>query len=128
MPMCSDGILDMFPKKDWDYQKYSDECFAKYSVRPRDNMAITNYGGKFLIGVSNIVFSNGLLDPWSGGGVLGTENGKIKIILIPNGAHHIDLRASNPADPSSVIGVRTIHKNSIRDWIREYWQNINWKH
>ena len=47
MPMCSntDAYFDMFPKVEWDLNKYSDKCFKKYGVRPRPNAAIRNYGG-----------------------------------------------------------------------------------
>lgn len=75
----------------------------------------------FFRGASNIVFSNGLLDPWSGGGVLRNNNDKVKIMIIPEGAHHLDLRSSNNADPASVIDARMFELNSIKYWIREYW-------
>ncbi|KFB48883.1 AGAP000994-PA-like protein [Anopheles sinensis] len=121
MPMCSDGVHDMFPPKAWNLQEYSDKCFKKYGVRPRPHNALVNYGGEFLeSSITNIVFSNGLLDPWSGGGVLRSTNAKIKIVLIPEGAHHIDLRASNPNDPETVTRARATHTQSIREWIDEY--------
>lgn len=121
---------------------------------------------------SNIVFSNGDLDPWKGGGVLtnNTQNPNYVAIIIPHvrtptvtpvptsvrratppmpspplhapppldhtrhcltltliamltiaaatqGAHHLDLRASNPADPVSVIEARNVHRHHIRQWI-----------
>ncbi|XP_037030345.1 lysosomal Pro-X carboxypeptidase isoform X2 [Bradysia coprophila] len=121
MPMCSNGKTDMFPKKDWNLDTFSEECFKKFGVKPRPKQAITNYGGVHLEGASNIIFSNGLLDPWSGGGVLRNYNDKIKIMIIPEGAHHLDLRSSNPADPASVIEARMFEFQYIRDWIRAYW-------
>lgn len=121
MPMCSEGSgKDMFPKKPWDEKKYSDECFKKFGVRPKKNVAQTIYGGQFLDGASNIVFSNGLMDPWSGGGVLRSNNNNIKIVLIPEGAHHIDLRAEDPNDYGSVRGARMVHLQNIQLWIKQY--------
>lgn len=121
--MCS-GVVkdryDMFPEIKWDLAKYSDECFKKFGVRPRENAALTTYGGYELSSASNIVFSNGLLDPWSGGGVLRTTNDKIQIIIIPEGAHHLDLRASNKDDPESVIVARKHELTAIRQWIQNY--------
>ena len=62
--------------------------------------------------------SNGLRDPWSSGGV--TKNiGDLVTVLIPEGAHHLDLRASNPLDPKSVIDARNTHKDNIRKWINQ---------
>ncbi|XP_055622821.1 lysosomal Pro-X carboxypeptidase [Toxorhynchites rutilus septentrionalis] len=128
MPMCAQGgTRDMFPKQAWDGKKYSEDCFKKYGVRPRPRSALTMYGGQFLDGVSNIVFSNGLLDPWSGGGVLRSSNSNIKIVLIPEGAHHIDLRASNPNDPGSVIAARQIHSQNIQLWIKQYRKAKNFR-
>jgi hypothetical protein len=45
------------------------------------------WGGKRLEAASNIVFSNGLLDPWSGGGVLAniSEARDLVAVIIPEG-------------------------------------------
>jgi hypothetical protein len=42
-------------------------CQAKYGITPRANWIATEF--EAFKGASNIVFSNGLLDPWSSGGV-----------------------------------------------------------
>ena len=74
-------------------------------LTPRPALANTLYGGRSLEAASNIVFSNGLLDPWSSGGVLKPVGGTAALI-IPEGAHHLDLRAANPKDPVSVVDAR----------------------
>lgn len=66
---------------------------------------------------SNIVFSNGLLDPWSGGGVLRSPNSDVKIIIMTDTAHHLDLRSSNAKDPYTVIEARNMEKQAIRQWL-----------
>ena len=68
------------------------------------------------------VVSNGGLDPWSGGGVLKDLSPSLVSILIPEGAHHLDLRASNPNDPPSVTSAREREKSIIKQWIAEYQQ------
>lgn len=121
MPMCALGDgKDMFPKQPWDEKKFSDDCFKKFGVRPRSNTPRIIYGGEYLDGASNIVFSNGLLDPWSGGGVLRTNNNNVKVVLIPEGAHHIDLRESNKSDPGSVRSARQVHLANIQAWIKQF--------
>lgn len=65
--------------------------------------------------------SNGLLDPWSSGGV--TEKDappSVVVVDIPESAHHLDLRAAHPKDPPSVAKARKLYVNIFRRWIRNY--------
>ena len=56
MPLCTDGVQDMFEPQAWDFQAFSDECQALFGVRPRASWAETLYGGKELSAHSNIIF------------------------------------------------------------------------
>lgn len=124
MPMCSDGTNDMFENIPWNFNKYSDKCFKKWGVRPKSQLAISEYGGKNIYAASNIVFSNGLLDPWSAGGVLHNISRSVLAVLIPEGAHHLDLRGANKYDPVSVVRARRFHKQMILTWIRDYYSSL----
>lgn len=64
------------------------------------------------------------MDPWSGGGVLRAPNDKIVIVIIPDTAHHLDLRKSHPKDPPSVIYAREKEKQTIHKWIEH--DNLVW--
>ncbi|KAL4448337.1 hypothetical protein ABPG75_005556 [Micractinium tetrahymenae] len=96
-------------------------CKATWGVTPRPLWATIQWGGRRLEGCSNIVWSNGLLDPWSGGGVLQNITGAkdLVAVIIPEGAHHLDLMFSNPADPPSVCEARAVEEHYIAKWIRE---------
>ncbi|GBP76879.1 Dipeptidyl peptidase 2 [Eumeta japonica] len=72
--------------------------------------------------LQNTDLNNGLLDPWTGGGILSNINDDVKAIIIKKSAHHLDLMASNPNDPRSVVVARDIHKNNIRNWITNFAQ------
>lgn len=122
MPMCSYLNETMIRDKPWDFKEYSDKCYNKYKIRPKLNEITMRYGDKKL-DASNIIFSNGLLDPWSGGGVLQAGYADIHVIIIPEGAHHIDLRAANKDDPSSVQQARKQEKDIIAQWIKEFYDN-----
>ena len=68
---------------------------------------------------SNIVFSNGDLDPWIGGGVVESISDSLIAVVIAQGAHHLDLRSPNDDDPESVVKARRLHLKLMRKWIRE---------
>ena len=40
-------------------------------------------------------------------------------LIIPEGAHHLDLRGSDPNDPVSVLQARKIERQHIQKWINE---------
>ncbi|XP_026851491.2 lysosomal Pro-X carboxypeptidase isoform X1 [Electrophorus electricus] len=119
MPMCTDGIQDMFEPQSWSLQAFSDECYGLFGVRPREHWASMAYGGKKINSHSNIIFSNGDLDPWKSGGVTKSLSDSLVAIVIPDGAHHLDLRYSNEHDPQSVIQARALELQHIKQWIKQ---------
>uniref|UniRef100_A0A6Q2WZW4 Lysosomal Pro-X carboxypeptidase n=1 Tax=Esox lucius TaxID=8010 RepID=A0A6Q2WZW4_ESOLU len=119
MPMCTDGVQDMFEPQEWNFQAFSDECHALFGVRPRADWAGIFYGGLDIASHSNIVFSNGGLDPWSGGGVTRNISDSMVAIVIPDGAHHLDLRYNNEYDPHSVLSARAQEVEYFKLWIRQ---------
>lgn len=46
--------------------------------------------------------------------------GSIEIHVNLLGAHHLDIRATNPLDPPSVVECRTKQKAAITRWIEEW--------
>ena len=40
-------------------------------------------------------------------------------VIVPEGAHHLDLRESNPADPEGVIEARKMEVAYITQWLNE---------
>ncbi|KAG9265025.1 lysosomal Pro-X carboxypeptidase [Astyanax mexicanus] len=121
MPMCTDGIQDMFEPQPWNFQAFSDECYDLFGVRPREHWAGTVYGGKNIGSHSNIIFSNGRLDPWMSGGVtrLCGVSDSLVAIVIPDGAHHLDLRYNNEYDPETVIRARAVEVQYFKKWIKQ---------
>jgi len=120
MPMCYDGTNDMFEAAPWDLAMYTKQCQDTWgeAAMPQPDLANSLYGGRNLESATNIIFTNGLLDPWSSGGVLKSTEGGVVAIIIPEGAHHLDLRGSNPADPVSVIQARKQERAYIGKWIK----------
>lgn len=119
MPMCTDGVNDMFEPQKWDFDVLSEECFRLWGVRPRPSWVLSMYGGKNISSHSNIIFSNGGLDPWSAGGVTQNISDSLVAIMIPDGAHHLDLRSRNPHDPKSVQQARLLEVHYMKQWIEK---------
>lgn len=120
MPLCADGKDDMFYPFEWDFAAYSAGCKKWWGVTPKEFWAELQYGGKKISSHSNIVFSNGNLDPWSGGGVTRSISDSLIAIMIEGGAHHLDLRHKNKDDPQSVIDARNLEKKYMKEWITEW--------
>ncbi|GJP37193.1 hypothetical protein CLOM_g21628 [Closterium sp. NIES-68] len=125
MPMSSNASNSLFEPFDWNQTAFEEMCLKQYGVAPRPTWAMTQFGGRSIRSAlrhfgSNIVFSQGDLDPWSGGGVLEDISDTIVSLSIPDGAHHLDLRASTPDDPPSVRKQRKEEKKHIKRWIKQY--------
>ncbi|XP_065059079.1 lysosomal Pro-X carboxypeptidase-like [Rhopilema esculentum] len=119
MPLCTGGEHNIFPDWQWNFDAYAKQCYSQWGVTTRAYWVESEYGGKNLKAASNIVFSNGNLDPWSGLGVLEKPSPSVVTVMIDQGAHHLDLRRRNPNDPESVIKAREIEKANIKLWIAQ---------
>ncbi|KAL4433249.1 hypothetical protein ABPG77_003297 [Micractinium sp. CCAP 211/92] len=71
----------------------------------------------FQAGASNILFSNGLLDPWSSGGFLGNLSDSLPSLVIHAAGHHVDLYWPDPADPPSYAAVRAQERQILAGWV-----------
>lgn len=127
MPVCSDGKIDMFEKNPWNFTLYSQNCKQQYGVGAERQKALIEFGGDHIKAASNIIFSNGLRDPWSAGGVLETLSSTLPAIKIPGACHHEDLRFSGPNDPQVLKDARKQELGIIRGWLAAYYQQ-NRKH
>ena len=120
MPFAKDGKADMFWEESWDPEAASAACRSQWGVEPRRFWAQQEWGGRDITSASNIVFSNGLLDPWHGGGVLHDLSPTLVALIIPEGAHHLDLMFSNENDPPSVVEVRKQERAWMQRWVKEH--------
>lgn len=69
---------------------------------------------------SNIVFSNGLLDPWSAAGVIDNISSSVVSVLLKYGGHHLDLFFPDENDPPCAIEARKIEQENVVKWVSEY--------
>jgi len=124
-PISSNGTSDMFPPAYFNLTETMETCNRAFGVQSRPYWITTTYGGRLtpnkgnnIIG-SNIVFSNGMLDPWGSGGVLNTITNEKDMIAVymSESAHHLDMRLPNSADPESVQNGRQIEIEYIQEWV-----------
>ncbi|KAK7095230.1 hypothetical protein V1264_006666 [Littorina saxatilis] len=117
LPSGSNGQTDMFPVLPFTPEIRRDYCMKRWGVVPRDEWSGIQFFGTNIKDASNIIFSNGDLDPWRGGGVTSSASNSLVAIVVTGGAHHLDLRASNKLDPPGVIAAREAERFHIRLWV-----------
>ncbi|CAM9481871.1 unnamed protein product, partial [Ectocarpus fasciculatus] len=111
-------------------QSALDPCNEIWQVAPDTKAFKLRYGGYDLgdgkTEITNIIWSNGLLDPWSGGGFLpqyAPEDAAARgmyYFIIQKGAHHLDLRGPHPEDPLEVTLVRKREEDIMWGWVQEF--------
>ncbi|XP_037527045.1 lysosomal Pro-X carboxypeptidase [Rhipicephalus sanguineus] len=116
---CGNGVTDMFFPYTWNATAELERCKKQFGITPDFYRTIMLYGGDRFDTASNIIFSNGELDPWSALGVVEPLSNDVVVLNIPGAAHHVDLRFSRSSDSPEVVRARQIEKTYIRRWIAE---------
>lgn len=98
----------------WNLTRFAAFCQESYHVTPRPTFAPLWYSEFQQPTGSNIIWTNGKLDPWHAGSIFLNDTAlNITSLLMDGAAHHLDLRADNPADPPSVVSARAFVTSSL---------------
>lgn len=119
------GDRDMFwDQGAFDMGRVEEYCVATWGVKPDRLWAATYFGGAGMAAAaSNIVFTNGQYDPWSTGGVMRSQpRSSVVALLIPQGAHHVDLMFGTEYDPPSFLGARALQRAYLWRWMEEAYE------
>lgn len=115
----SNNVTDMFPPISFGTDQRDEYCNRTWGVNTRSGWSAVHFWGKNIHSASNIIFSNGLVDPWRRGGPNNNISNTLISIMIENAAHHLDLRANDSSDPSSVRKARNMEIDIIGKWIND---------
>ncbi|XP_054816811.1 uncharacterized protein LOC129316416 isoform X2 [Prosopis cineraria] len=133
---CSEMVIPigrgndtMFPPSPFNLKSYVRDCKKAYDVAPRPHWVTTYYGGHHIKLVlqrfgSNIIFSNGLRDPYSSGGVLDNISDSIVAVHTVNGSHCLDILRAMPSDPKWLVNQREEEVQIIEGWITQYYADL----
>jgi len=112
-------------------------CKQLFQTTPNDAALTKEFGGYSIAdnaqGVTNLIWSNGGMDPWHGGGfypngmlpnastplLTSDDLRSVHYIWIRRGAHHGDLRGPSKNDPKELTDARTQEEAIIWGWIQE---------
>nr|CAD1824712.1 unnamed protein product [Ananas comosus var. bracteatus] len=134
---CSELLLavggvsnsSMFPPSPYNFTDQVADCQeSNEGIPPKPHWITTEFGGFDIKRTlkrfgSNIIFFNGLRDPWSGGGVLESLSESLIAIAAHKGAHHVDLRFSTNEDPKWLTEIREKEVQIIKNWLTEYYRD-----
>ncbi|KAL1831927.1 hypothetical protein ACET3Z_001578 [Daucus carota] len=126
IPVGSGANDTMFEPWPFDIKNLSRTCKAAFGVTPRPHWITTEFGGhdiKTVLGkfASNIIFSNGLRDPYSAGGVLQDISDSLLAVYTEEGAHTLDISTpSAPSDPDWLVFQRKRELEILEGWLAEY--------
>lgn len=131
MILLTDGNTEesIFPASNYSYNDRLQFCKYRFDIEPRPTWVPTEFGGRHIYRDlkrfgSNIIFFNGLRDPWSGGGVLKDISKSVVAIVAKKGAHHVDLRFSTNEDPKWLKDLRKREVHIISQWISQYYHTL----
>ncbi|KAK3043617.1 hypothetical protein RJ639_001679, partial [Escallonia herrerae] len=130
MPIGRGSNDTMFPSAPFSLNDFTNSCMSKYGVPPRPRWVTTYYGSHDIKLVlqrfaSNIIFSNGLRDPYSSGGVLEKISDSVLPIYTVNGSHCLDILTSSQGDPQWLVMQRQVEIEIIRGWFAKYYADLH---
>ncbi|KAJ4841787.1 hypothetical protein Tsubulata_010534 [Turnera subulata] len=133
---CSELVMpigherdSMFQPEPFNLADFVKGCKRLYGILPKPHWITTYYGGhdiKLILHrfASNIIFSNGLRDPYSSGGVLENISDSLIALSTVNGSHCLDIQAAKPSDPYWLVQQRKTEVQIIEGWISKYYTDL----
>lgn len=114
----------MFPPRPWTMEWLNRHCDSRFGVTPDPYRLVRTWRFDDLRDGANatkILFTNGLNDGWSVGGIMSNLSDSLLAINFENGAHHSDLSGNGPSeeDTDDIRQGYGIIRGILSSWINE---------
>jgi len=119
------GETDMFLAREWTIEWMNEHCISRFGSAPRPYELTELWGlstQRLASITSRVVFTSGLNDGWSAGGVLVNLSDTLIAFSAPNGAHHSDLSHLWPGDVANTPDVLAMQQSvaaTLEKWLAE---------
>uniref|UniRef100_A0A7S0DEX2 Uncharacterized protein n=1 Tax=Amorphochlora amoebiformis TaxID=1561963 RepID=A0A7S0DEX2_9EUKA len=120
----TNNVTDMFPPRNFTLEWLNDHCASRFGPdlgvpRPGELANLWGFDRLLEVGASNIIFTNGLKDGWSVGGIQSNLSDTLIAINIKDGAHHSDLShtISGPNTTDAVKLARVKVTRILKEWL-----------
>lgn len=122
--ISTNNVSDMFLPREFTLDWLQAHCKSRFDIQPQPRLLADLWGfdeERLPHVTDHIIFTNGLNDGWSAGGILSNISDTILAFNAATGAHHSDLSHSWPssADTPDVILMREQVASVITGWIKE---------
>ncbi|KAK1589051.1 hypothetical protein Q3G72_030009 [Acer saccharum] len=129
MPIGHGHKDTMFPTSPFNLTSFTKTCQSLFGVQPKPHWVTTYYGGRDLKLIlhrfaSNIIFSNGLRDPYSIGGVLENISESVVAVSTVKGSHCLDILPAQKSDPEWLVMQRRTEVEIIEGWLTKYYNDL----
>eukprot|EP00979_Chaetoceros_neogracilis_P001940 scaffold349_cov267-Chaetoceros_neogracile.AAC.35 len=115
------GEESMFPVRPWTMEWMNQHCQTRFGAQPDPFRLVKEWRFDDMenAGVTHILFTNGLNDGWSVGGLQKNISETLLALNFENGAHHSDLSAVGPSvrDTDDIRDGFVQIRNILEDWL-----------
>ncbi|CAI9104935.1 OLC1v1003727C2 [Oldenlandia corymbosa var. corymbosa] len=130
IPMGGSKNITIAREKPFDMEERSKQCKKYYGVVPRPHWVTTYYGGQDIKTVlrkfgSNIIFSNGLRDPWSRAGILEDLSDSLLAVYTAKGSHCLDLYPASDVNTPWLSKQRKKEVQIMEKWFADYYAHLD---
>ena len=125
--ISTNNVSDMFLPRTFSLDWLAGHCASRFNIQPQPRLLADLWGfdaDRLPHVTDHIVFTNGLNDGWSAGGILKNISDTLLAFNAATGAHHSDLSHSWPSntDTPDVLLMREQVASVLTGWIQEITQ------